>query len=163
MAESKKKYMTSYYVLYACFAVIAVVLVAFFGYGYDNPEGDYNAPVCTEGLMWLMYGMFAVTLVLAIWSIVRGVKISMGSKGENISGVPGGKVTAVSFVLLAVSLIVGLVSNLNETDFTAADGSVTSASMVTVTDMFLVSIYIMLVLTTVAVLFNMSGLLKKRK
>ena len=50
-----KKYMTSYYVLYACFAVIILTFAVFFGYGYDNPEGDYNAPVCTEGLMWLMY------------------------------------------------------------------------------------------------------------
>lgn len=162
MAESKKKYMTSYYVLYACFALIGIVMIAFFGYGYDNPVGDYNAPVCTEGLMWLMYGMFAVTFVLAIWSIIRGIKISMGTKGENISGVPGGKVTTISFVLLLASLVIGLVCNLNETEFTAADGNVTSAAMVTITDMFLVSIYIMLVLTTIAVLFNMSGLLKKK-
>ena len=44
-----KKYMTSYYVLYACFAIIVLFFAAFFGYGYDNPVGDYNAPVCTEG------------------------------------------------------------------------------------------------------------------
>lgn len=75
-----KKYMTSYYVLYACFAIIVLFFAAFFGYGYDNPVGDYNAPVCTEGLMWLMYGMFAVTCLLALWSVVRGIKISMGSK-----------------------------------------------------------------------------------
>lgn len=162
MAESKKKYMVSYYVLYACFALIGIVLLVFFGYGYDNPVGDYNAPVCTDVLMGLMYGMFALTLVLAVWSIVRGIRISMGAKGENISGVPGGKVTTVSFVLLLVSLVVGLVFNLNETEFVAADGNVTSAAMVTVTDMFLISIYIMLVLTTVAVVFNMVGLLKKK-
>ena len=41
-----KKYMTSYYVLYACFAIIVLFFAAFFGYGYDNPVGDYNAPVC---------------------------------------------------------------------------------------------------------------------
>ena len=127
------------------------------------PVGDYNAPVCTEGLMWLMYGMFAVTCLLALWSVVRGIKISMGSKGGDISGVPGAKISAVSFALLVVSLVVGWVCNLNETDFTAADGTVTSATMVTVTDMFLVSIYIMLLLTTVAVVFNMSGVMKKKK
>lgn len=158
-----KKYMTSYYVLYACFAIIVLFFAAFFGYGYDNPVGDYNAPVCTEGLMWLMYGMFAVTCLLALWSVVRGIKISMGSKGGDISGVPGAKISAVSFALLVVSLVVGWVCNLNETDFTAADGTVTSATMVTVTDMFLVSIYIMLLLTTVAVVFNMFGVMKKKK
>ena len=158
-----KKYMTSYYVLYACFAIIVLTFAVFFGYGYDNMEGDYNAPKCTEALMWLMYAMFAVTCVLAIWSVARGVKISMATKSGDISGVPGGKVTAVSFALLAVSLIVGLVPNLNETEFVAADGTVTTAAMVTVTDMFMVSIYIMLLLTTLAVAFNMTGLMKKKK
>ena len=32
-----KKYMTSYYVLYACFCNHRIVFAAFFGYGYDNP------------------------------------------------------------------------------------------------------------------------------
>ena len=155
--------MTSYYVLYACFAIIILTFAVFFGYGYDNMEGDYNAPVCTEGLMWLMYGMFAVTAILAVWSVVRGAKISMATKGGDISGVPGGKVTAASMALLAISLIVGLVPNLNETEFVAADGTVTTAAMVTVTDMFMVSIYIMLLLTTLAVVFNMTGLMKKKK
>ncbi|MBO5881204.1 MAG: hypothetical protein J6Q57_06230 [Paraprevotella sp.] len=158
-----KKYMTSYYVLYACFAIIILTFAVFFGYGYDNMEGDYNAPVCTEGLMWLMYGMFAVTAILAVWSVVRGAKISMATKGGDISGVPGGKVTAASMALLVISLIVGLVPNLNETEFVAADGTVTTAAMVTVTDMFMVSIYIMLLLTTLAVVFNMTGLMKKKK
>ena len=45
----------------------------------------------------------------------------------------------------------------------AADGTVTTAAMVTVTDMFMVSIYIMLLLTTLAVVFNMTGLMKKKK
>ena len=155
--------MTSYYVLYACFAIIILTFAVFFGYGYDNMEGDYNAPVCTEGLMWLMYGMFAVTAILAVWSVVRGAKISMATKGGDISGVPGGKVTAASMALLVISLIVGLVPNLNETEFVAADGTVTTAAMVTVTDMFMVSIYIMLLLTTLAVVFNMTGLMKKKK
>lgn len=158
-----KKYMTSYYVLYACFALIIAVFAVFFLVGYDNMEGDYNAPVCTEGLMYLMYGLFFATCLLAVWSVIRGLKISLGSKGENISGVAGGKVTAAAFALLVISLLVGLLTNLNETDFTAADGTVTSSAMVTVTDMFLFSIYFMVIVTTVAVVINMTGLVKKKK
>ncbi len=161
MAASKK-YMTSYYVLYACFAIIILFFAAFFGYGYDNMQGDYNAPVCTEGLMWLMYGMFFVTCALALWSVFRGVQISMSSKGEDISWVPGGKITAASFAVLVVSLVVGIVMGMGATEFTAADGTVTSATMVTVTDMFMTSIYIMMVVTIVAVAVNMLGLLKKK-
>ena len=158
-----KKYMTSYYVLYACFATIIVFFAAFFGYGYDNPEGDYNAPYCTEGLMWLMYGMFFITCILAIWSVIRGIKSSMGGNGEDVSGVPGGKISAFSFIIMVASLLIGLLTNLNETEFTAADGTVTSATMVTVTDMFLISIYIMMALTALAAVLNMAGLMKKNK
>lgn len=157
-----KKYMTSYYALYACFAIIVVVFAMFFLWGYDNPVGDYNAPYCTEGLMILMYGLFAVTCLLAVWSVIRSIMISMGTKGENISGVPGGRVNAIALVIMVLSLVVGLVPNLNETEFTAADGTVTSATMVTVTDMFLWSIYIMTIATTLAVLVNMSGVMKKK-
>lgn len=110
-----------------------------------------------------MYGMFAVTCLLALWSVIRGVKISMGSKGGDISGVPGAKISAVSFAILVLSLVIGWVLGMGETEFTAADGTVTSATMVTVTDMFMVSIYIMLLLTTVAVVFNMSGIMKRKK
>lgn len=158
-----KKYMTSYYVLYACFAIIILVFAAFFGIGYDNPQGDYNAPQCTEVLMWLMYGMFLVTCILAVWSVVRSVKIAVSTKGGDISGVPSGKVNAIAFSLLVVSLLIGWLCNLNETDFTAADGTVTSASMVTVSDMFLFSIYIMVLLAAIAVAINMTGLMKKSK
>ena len=157
-----KKYMTSYYVLYACFAIIIVMFAAFFGYKYDNEVDGLNAPYCTEGLMWLMYGMFFVTCVLALWSVVRSIKISMSAKGENITGVPGGKVMAFSFAFMFLSLIIGLVCNLNEPDFTAADGTVTAGYLVTVTDMFLFSTYILLTFTTIAMLVNMSGVFKKK-
>lgn len=157
-----KKYMASYYVLYACFGIIVLVFAAFFGYGYDNLEGEYNAPLCTEGLMWLMYGMFAVTCLLALWSVGRSVKISMGAKGEDVSWVPGSKVTMWSVIILVASLVIGLVPNLNEVEFVAADGTVTSPMMVTITDMFLWSIYIMLLITTLAVVVNMAGLMKKK-
>ncbi|MCD8318578.1 MAG: hypothetical protein LUC45_06980 [Paraprevotella sp.] len=157
-----KKYMTSYYVLYACFAIIIIVFAAFFGYGYNNEENGLNAPYCTEALMWLMYGLFVITCVLGVWSVIRGVKISMGTSGKNISGVPGGKVSAFSFILMFVSLLIGLLCNLNEKDFTAADGTVTPGYMVSVTDMFLVSTYILLVLAAVVMLVNMSGVFKRR-
>ena len=158
-----KKYMTSYYVLYACFAIIIVVFAAFFGYGYNNEENGLNAPYCTEGLMWLMYGMFFVACILGVWSVIRGIKVSMGASGTNTSGVPGGKVTAFSFSFMFVSLLIGVLCNLNESDFVAADGTVTPGYLVTITDMFLVSTYILLVFTAIAMLVNMTGVMKRRK
>lgn len=113
--------------------------------------------------MWLMYGMFFVTCILGVWSVIRGIKVSMGASGTNTSGVPGGKVTAFSFSFMFVSLLIGVLCNLNESDFVAADGTVTPGYLVTITDMFLVSTYILLVFTAIAMLVNMTGVMKRRK
>ena len=70
---------------------------------------------------------------------------------------------AFSFIFMFLSLAIGLVCNLNEPEFVAADGNVTPGYLVTVTDMFLYSTYILLAFTALAMLVNMSGVMKKRK
>ena len=56
----------SRYALNACIVVILVIFGLFFGVGYDNPQGDYNAPQFTEVLMYLMYVMTVVTALQAL-------------------------------------------------------------------------------------------------
>lgn len=148
-------------VLNACIAVILIVFAFFFMYGYDNPMGDYNEPKCTEAVIYLMYVLIGFTAVLAVWSAIKSIKDGMGASGENLSGVPGGKISFISVVLLVGSLAVGLLTNLNEPDFTAADGNVTSGAMVSVVDMFIISIYILMAVAAIAVVVNMSGIVKK--
>lgn len=148
-------------VLNACIAVILIVFAFFFMYGYDNPMGDYNEPKCTEAVIYLMYVLIGFTAVLAVWSAIKSIKDGMGASGENLSGVPGGKISFISVVLLVGSLAVGLLTNLNEPDFTAADGNVTSGAMVSVVDMFIISIYILMAVAAITVVVNMSGIVKK--
>lgn len=148
-------------VLNACIAIILAVFAVFFLYGYDNPMGEYNEPKCTEVVIYLVYGLTAVTAILAIWSAVKSIKDGMGASGENLSGVPGSKISLISVILLVVSLAAGLLPNLNEADFTAADGTVTSGTMVSVVDMFIISIYILMGAAALAVVVNMSGIVKK--
>lgn len=148
-------------VMNVCIAVILIVFACFFLYGYDNPMGDYNEPKCTEAVIYLVYVLTGITAVLGIWSAIKSVKEGMGASGENLSGVPGGKISLFSVVLLIGSLLIGLLPNLNETDFTAADGTVTSATMVSIVDMFIYSIYILMGVAAIAVVVNMSGIVKK--
>lgn len=147
--------------LNACIAVILIVFACFFLVGYDNPMGDYNEPKCTEAVIYLMYVLIGVTAVLAVWSAIKSIKDGMGASGENLSGVPGGKISFISVILLVASLAIGLLTNLNEPDFTAADGTVTSGAMVSVVDMFIISIYILMAVAAIAVVVNMSGIVKK--
>ena len=144
-----------------CVGVILVCFALFFGVGYDNPTGDYNEPVMTDVLMWLMYIMVVVTAILTLWSIIR---ISQSNKGIDSSlstGVPSGKITLFTIVLLFGSLIVGVIFGWGETDFTAVDGTVTSAGWVTVVDAFCVSIGILMLVAIATVGVSMSGFLTK--
>lgn len=151
----------SRYALNTCIVIILVIFALFFGVGYDNPQGDYNAPQFTEVLMYLMYILTAVTALLAVWSAIKSVKDSMGGNAENLSGVPGGKISVFAVIVMLASLAIGFFPNMNETEFVTASGAVTSPTMVTITDMFIISIYIMLAVAALAVIVNMTGVIKK--
>lgn len=152
----------SKYALTGCTAVIIIAFLAFFTVGYDNPVGDYNEPLLTELIIYLMYVLTLIAAGLSVWSVFKSVKENMGYSGENLSGVPGGKISAVSLGIMVLSLVIGYVCGLGETDFVAADGTVTSAGMVTVSDMFIISIYILMIVAALCVAVNMTGLFKRK-
>ena len=147
--------------LYICVGIILVCFGAFLTIGYDNPMGDYNEPLLTDVIMWLMYLLIAATAILTVWSVVRSIQSNKGKDSGATTGVPGGKITAFTVVLLVVSLVVGVLLGLGETDFTASDGTITTAGWVTVVDAFCVSIGILLVAAAAAVGVSMTGILTK--
>lgn len=147
--------------LYICIGVILVCFALFLTIGYDNPVGDYNEPKLTDLIMWLMYIMAIVTALLICWSAVKSLQNSKGVNHAAIRGVPGGKITVCTLLLLIASLVIGFVSGIGEPDFTASDGTVTTGAWVTVVDMFCVSIGIMFVAAIVAVGVSMTGLVSK--
>lgn len=141
--------------LWGCIALTIIVFACFFLIGYDNPQGEYNAPKCTEALIIFMYFLAGVALVLTVGSVINSLMTGAGSSNEQLTGVPGSKVALFSVAALVVSLVPGLVQGVGESEFTAADGTVTTATMVMVTDMFILSIYILILLTIASVVFNM--------
>jgi hypothetical protein len=137
-----------------CFAVFLLI-------GYDNPVGDYNEPALTNVILWLMYVLVAVTAALTIWSAVRGIQNNKGNDPTLTTGVPGGKITLFTAGLTIASIIIGWVCGLGEKDFTAADGSVTISGWVTLTDVFMVSMGVLLLAAAIAVAVSMSGIATK--
>lgn len=141
--------------LWGCIILTVIVFGCFFLIGYDNPQGDYNAPQCTEALIIFMYALAALTLVLTVGSVVNSLIAGSGGSNEALTGVPGSKVSLFSLGCLVLSLVPGIIQGLGESEFTAADGTVTSSTMVMVTDMFILSIYILILLAVASVVFNM--------
>lgn len=148
-------------VLGACVVLIIVCFAAFFCIGYDNPVGNNNEPILTDVIMWLMYALTAVTAVLTVWSLVRSSQSNKGNDPAATTGVPGGKITLFTTFLTIASLAIGWVCGLGETEFTASDGTVTSAGWVTVVDMFCISMGILFLSAAIAVAVSMTGILTK--
>lgn len=149
-------------VLLACIILIVVCFGAFLTIGYDNPIGDNkNDPALTNVILCLMYLLTAVTAGLVVWSVVQGAQCSKGNDPAATTGVPGGKIVMCTIGLLIISLVVGWVCGLGETDFTTSDGSVTPAFMVQFTDMFCISMGILFVAAAIAVAVSMTGILTK--
>jgi magnesium-transporting ATPase (P-type) len=162
---AKLSYKLSYYVFYAVVAVIVVCFLLFFLVGFGNIDptysSDYNSPACTDVILILMIVLTVIGALLVVWSGINSAKESSGSDAQAINGVPANKIGYFSVGVMFLSIIIGLVCNLGEPAFTAADGTVTSGALVTMTDMFLWSMSILLIIAALAMVVNMSGILKK--
>ena len=148
-------------VLLCCVILIVVCFAAFLLIGYNNHVGDNNEPMLTDVIMWLMYLLILVTAGLTVWSAVRGIQNSKGNDPAATTGVPGGKITLFTAGLTIVSLILGWILGIGEKEFTASDGTVTSAGWVTVVDVFMVSMGVLLVAAAIAVAVSMTGIVTK--
>ncbi len=149
-------------VLYILSAIIVLSFVAFFLIGYDNMEGDKNAPVLTSYLLFLQYGMVVIAAVLMLWSLFVNARKSSGSDELKSTGIPGSKIIIFTCALTVVSMVVGLLLGLNEEDFTTSSGTFTPASMVTLVDVFMWAIYILAIASVLAVVASATGIFNKK-
>ncbi len=152
---AKLSYKVSYYVFYVCIALILVVLGMFYGVGYNNPVGEYNEPQNTGALMYLMYGMFAVTVIV---TLIGAIAQFGGALKDN----PKGAIKSlIGLILLIVLLIVTYNIGSSETVIMGGGTEYTNVTMLKVTDMLLYSTYVLFGLAAIGTLINLSGILKK--
>ena len=152
---AKLSYKVSYYALYVCFALILVVLGLFYGVGYTNPVGEYNAPEHTETLIYLMYAMFgitvAATLIAAIAQFGAALRDNAKSALKSLLGV----------ILLVVLLVVTYNIGSSESVL-LADGTLYSdVTLLKVSDMLIYSTYVLFGIAAVGTLINLSGIFKR--
>ena len=152
---AKLSYRVSYYVLYALFAIIAVVLVLFFGVGYNNPNAaGLNEPQYTDALIYLKYVLAAITTILAILA-------GLFQFGQSLKDDPKGAIKTIAALLLVVALVVVCYA-MGSTEPVAVNGEpYTDVMWLKVTDMFLYSMYALVALATLATIVNLTGIFKK--
>lgn len=152
---AKLSYKVSYYVLYALFAIIGIVLVLFYGVGFDNPNAaGLNEPQYTDALIYLKYALAAITVALAV---LAGVVQFVSSLKDN----PKGAVkTLIALALLVAVIVVSYA--MGSTEPVMVNGEPYNDTFwLKTTDMFIFSMYILGAGAAVATIINMSGIFKK--
>ena len=152
---AKLSYKVSYYIFYVLIALILVVLGLFFMVGYNNPMGEYNAPEHTETLMFLMYAMLAVCVLV---TVVGG----LAQFATSLKDDPKGAVKSLVALALFAAVLIGAYVMGSEEPLTMADGSqFTDVTMLKLSDMMIYAIYLLLGVTGIATLVNLSGIFKR--
>lgn len=151
---AKLSYRMSYYALYACIALILVVLGMFYFVGYNNPVGEYNEPAYTETLIYLMYAMFgicvAVTLIGAIAQFGASLKENPKSAIKSLLGI------VLLVIVLVVSYSIG-----SDAAVMTGTGAYTDTFWLKISDMLIYSIYFLLGVAAIGTLINLSGIFKR--
>ena len=152
---AKLSYKVSYYIYYILIALILVVLGMFFGVGYNNPMGEYNAPEHTETLIFLMYALFAICVLVTI----------LGGLAQFFAGLkddPKATMKSLLALILFAAVLVGAYVMGSEEPLTMASGEVfTDVTMLKLSDMMLYAIYLLLAVTGLATVINLSGIFKR--
>ena len=152
---AKLTYKVSYYIFYVLIALILVVLGLFFGVGYNNPMGDYNAPQHTETLIFLIYGFLALCLLVTVLGGLAQFALSLKDD-------PKGAVKSLVAIALFAGVLVGAYVMCSDEPLTMASGETfTDATMLKLSDMMLYAIYLLLAVTGVATLLNLFGIFKR--
>jgi amino acid transporter len=146
---AKLSYKVSYYIFYVCIALIIVVLALFYGVGYNNPVGEYNDPQNTGALMYLMYGMFAVTVIA---TLIGAIAQFGGALKDN----PKGAIKSLLGLILLVVLLI-VTYNMGSSETVILGGGAEYSD----TNMFLYSTYVLFAIAAIGALVNLSGIFKR--
>lgn len=153
---SKLSYRVSYYVLYAIFAVVLVVLALFyFGGEMQTPiVADMANPAYTDALLYLMYGLLGFTILVTLIAFV--IQFGTALKDNPMAAVK----SLIGVILLIVVMVVAWSMGSEEPlVIPGYEGTDNVPFWLKLTDMFLYTLYFLVAANIVAMLF--SGIKKK--
>lgn len=138
---SKLSYRVSYYVLYVIFAAIVIVLGLFYLGGNETTSVvmDMSTPAYTDALLYLMYGLVALTVVVTIIAFIAQFAASF--KDNPVAALK----SLAGIVLLVVVLIAAWsMGSDQKLEITGYEGTDNVPFWLKLTDMFLYTLYFLL-------------------
>ena len=147
----------AYYVL---LALSAVVFVLFFCVGFGNqeslPSGFYKSPQFTDLLMWWMYILVAICGVCT----VVGAVTAKGGKVDSQMPAWGNVLAKVGLWLFLPVLVITWFLG-SKAPIMTGTGLYEDAFWLQATDAIIYTVYVLLVVTAVALIASLSGMFKK--
>ena len=147
----------AYYIL---LAVSAVVLVLFFCVGFGNmeslPSGYYKSPQFTDVLM---YWMYALAAICGVCTLVGAVTAKGGKVDSNMPA--WGAVLAKVGLWLFLPVLVGAWFVGSKSPIMTGTGLYEDAFWLQATDAIIYTVYVLLIVTAVALVASLSGIFKK--
>lgn len=141
---SKLTYRISYYVLYALFAAIIIVCGIFYFDGFGRVVGEFNDPVHTETLIYLIYSILGLcVLVTLIAAVIQFGSALVDSPVNALKSLVG---------LIFLIALLAITWSMGSTDaVVTGDGPYTDPFWLKMTDMLLYSIYVLMAGTILSI------------
>ena len=147
-------------VYYVLLALSAVVFVLFFCVGFGNqeslPSGFYKSPQFTDLLMWWMYILVAICGVCT----VVGAVTAKGGKVDSQMPTWGDVLAKVGLWLFVPVLVITWFLG-SKAPIMTGTGLYEDAFWLQATDAIIYTVYVLLVVTAVALIASLSGMFKK--
>ena len=147
-------------VYYILITLSAVVLVLFFCVGFGNmeslPSGYYKSPQFTD---LLMYWMYALAAICGVCTVVGAVTAKGGKVDSNMPA--WGKVLAKVGLWLFLPVLVVTWFLGSKAPLMTGTGLYEDAFWLQATDAIIYTVYVLLVVTALALVASLSGIFKK--
>ena len=151
-------------ILYVIVALSVIVFLAFYLIGYDMPFADntaFNAPMLTDVLLGFMWGLLALTTLASVFAVVRGIQRANRSEGVT-NGIPARKITYTTYGVTALILVLTFI--FGSTQAMIVNGqNFTDGFWLRMTDMFVNSSLLLLVLAAGVVVFGATRYYRKER
>lgn len=156
----EKKFSASQIVLWVLFILSAIVLVMFFGVGYDHQESfsgeTLTAPIYTGLLIFWLYA-----LVVICAGVVFGFGIAKVFRKKSKKAARTGLVGYV-FLFMLVAIVVSYFAASTDSVVLGGDKLFEDKGLLKLTDTCLYSMYALLLVAIVAALCSMTGAFKAK-
>lgn len=149
----------SHAVLIAAISLAVLVFAGFFLIGYDMPfeeDANFNAPLLTDAVFYLMYLLLAGALGVCLWALYRGLRRGDFRRKADDNGVPSSRIVWGTVGLLFGSLILTFIFGSSQPiKINGAD--YTDTFWLKATDMFVNTSIILTLVAVGAVVYGLSG------